>query len=140
MTVGTGDNKDKSDVTRNAREIDKDVQMVVSSGSDTSLVGGKEYGDQLDNGECPKLNEPNKQSGFPRVQEEERVEVVQGEEKQQRKRKRTIMNEKQISFIERALLDEPDMQRNPASIQSWASKLSDHVSWCVLSNALNAVV
>ncbi|WOK95695.1 nodulin homeobox isoform X3 [Canna indica] len=48
----------------------------------------------------------------------------QSEEKKPRKRKRNIMNETQIHLIEKALLDEPDMHRNVASLQSWADKLS----------------
>ncbi|KAK0581086.1 hypothetical protein LWI29_009902 [Acer saccharum] len=133
----TREEKDKSGVTGGVIEIDRDVQMVVSSGSDTSPMGEKEYADQLDNGECPKPNEHIKQSGFGRVQEEEKVETVQGEEKQQRKRKRTIMNDKQISLVERALVDEPDMQRNPALIQSWAGKLSLHGSEVTSSQLRN---
>ena len=49
-------------------------------------------------------------------------------ERGERERKRrTIMNDKQVMLIERALKDEPDMQRNAASLQSWADKLSGHV-------------
>ncbi|MFS8025995.1 putative nodulin homeobox protein [Helianthus anomalus] len=38
------------------------------------------------------------------------------------------MNHMQITMIEQALQNEPDMQRKVASIQSWAEKLSLHVS------------
>ncbi|KVI12443.1 hypothetical protein Ccrd_009123 [Cynara cardunculus var. scolymus] len=63
-----------------------------------------------------------------RVAEDERIENVQSEEKQLRKRKRNIMNYMQITMIEQALQNEPDMQRKAASIQLWADKLSLHVS------------
>lgn len=127
MTQDSKEDKDKPGVPGGLREKDKDVQIVVSSGSDTSPTGGKNFVDQMDSGQFPKGNEPIKEIGFGGVQEIEKVEAVQGEEKQQRKRKRTIMNDNQISLIERALLDEPDMQRNTVSIRSWADKLSHYV-------------
>ncbi|KAJ3709256.1 hypothetical protein LUZ61_012961 [Rhynchospora tenuis] len=43
---------------------------------------------------------------------------------QRKKRKRNIMNDVQIKLIERALLDEPEMQRNAAALQAWADTLS----------------
>lgn len=61
------------------------------------------------------------------VQDDEKVEGAPSEEKQRRKRKRTIMNDEQISIIEKALLEEPDMQRNAVSLQSWAEKLCHYV-------------
>ncbi|KAJ0758462.1 putative nodulin homeobox protein [Helianthus annuus] len=66
--------------------------------------------------------------------------TVQSEEKQLRKRKRDIMNHMQITMIEQALQNEPDMQRKAASIQSWAEKLSLHgseISSSQLKNWLN---
>ncbi|KAJ0053427.1 hypothetical protein Pint_01090 [Pistacia integerrima] len=137
MRQDSKEDKDKSGVPRGLREKDRDVQIVVSSGSDTSPMGGKNFVDQMDSGEFPKVNEPIKESGFGGVQEVEKVETVQGEEKQQRKRKRTIMNDKQISLIERALLDEPDMQRNTVSIRSWADKLSHYGSEVTASQLKN---
>lgn len=77
-----------------------------------------------DNGEFYKSAEHAKESG---LQEDEKAESAQGEEKQPRKRKRNIMNERQIFLIEKALLEEPEMQRNAASLQSWADKLSCQV-------------
>ncbi|PKA53450.1 hypothetical protein AXF42_Ash012392 [Apostasia shenzhenica] len=61
-----------------------------------------------------------KENGF---QEEEKAEGIHSEEKQPKKRKRNIMNERQISLIENALLDEPEMQRNAALLQSWSERL-----------------
>lgn len=108
-------------------EIERDAQNVETSGSDTSTTRGKNAIEQTDNGEFPKSSLPVKESGNGENPEEEKVETVQCEEKQRRKRKRTIMNDKQILLIEMALVDEPEMQRNAALIQSWADKLSYHV-------------
>lgn len=66
--------------------------------------------------------------------------TMQSEEKQLRKRKRNIMNHMQITMIEQALLNEPDMQRKAASIQLWAEKISLHgseISSSQLKNWLN---
>lgn len=65
---------------------------------------------------------------------------MQNEEKLLRKRKRNIMNYMQITMIEQALQNEPDMQRKAASIQLWADKLSLHgseISASQLKNWLN---
>jgi hypothetical protein len=109
------------------REIDRDVRNIETSGSDTSSTKGKNADDQMDNGEFLKSSEHIKESGFGGDREGKQVETIQCEEKQQRKRKRTLMNDKQMNMIEKALLDEPDMQRNSASVQSWAHKISLHV-------------
>lgn len=125
----TREDKGKSGRSASAgmAEIDRDAQNVETSGSDTSTTRGKNAIEQTDNGEFPKSSLPIKESGYGGNPEEERVETVQCEEKQRRKRKRTIMNDKQVSLIERALVDQPEMQRNAALIQSWADKLSYHV-------------
>lgn len=120
--------KDKNKLGRALRDGEKDVQNVETSGSDSSSTRGKNSTDQIDNSEFPKSNEHIKASGSGGVQEDEKVEIIPSEEKQRRKRKRTIMNDTQMTLIEKALVDEPDMQRNAALIQSWADKLSFHVS------------
>lgn len=109
--------------SRGLREIDRDVQNVETSDSDTRSSKGKNA-EQIENRRFSKFNKNIKDSGLVENPEDEKVTVIQAEEKQRKKRKRTIMNDDQISQIERALLDEPDMQRNAASIQSWAEKLS----------------
>lgn len=122
------------------REIDGDAQNIETSGSDMSSTRGKNAIDQMDNGEFLKSSEYVKESGSGGDTEDKQVETIQCEEKQQRKRKRTLMNDRQMNMIERALLDEPDMQRNAASVQSWAHKISLHVrhlqliiyKWCKL--------
>ncbi|KAL4610401.1 hypothetical protein ACB092_08G047600 [Castanea dentata] len=108
--------------------INTDVQNVETSGSDTSSSRGKNAVHQMENGEFSKSNKHMKESGFGGNPEDEKVTMDQCEEKQRKKRKRTIMNDNQVMLIERALLDEPDMQRNATSIQSWADKLSLHGS------------
>ncbi|XWS09643.1 hypothetical protein CRYUN_Cryun39dG0007200 [Craigia yunnanensis] len=126
------DDKDKSVAPSDLKEIDRDVQNVETSGSDTSSTKGKNVIDKL----VERLRE-NTHAG---VREDEKVETVKTEEKQRRKRKRTIMNDEQVTIIERALLDEPEMQRNTASIQSWADKLShdgSEVTCSQLRNWLN---
>ncbi|XP_059429522.1 nodulin homeobox-like isoform X2 [Corylus avellana] len=119
------------------REIDRDVQNVETSGSDTSSSRGKNATDQKENGEFSKFKKQIKEGGFGGKPEDEMVIMVQCEEKQRKKRKRTIMNDKQITLMERALLDEPDMQRNAASIQLWADKLSPYGSEVTSSQLKN---
>ncbi|KAA8549222.1 hypothetical protein F0562_000906 [Nyssa sinensis] len=134
-----GKDKGKSGIgaPRGLGEIDRDIQNVETSGSDSSTTRGKNFVDQMDNVEFPKSSDHIKESGFGGVQEEEKVETVQCEEKQRRKRKRSIMNAKQVTLIEKALLDEPDMQRNATSVQSWADKLSVHGSEVTTSQLKN---
>ena len=105
-----------------AREMDKDAQNIETSGSDTSSAKGKNAIEHMYNRELSKLNEHFKKVAVEENPEDEKVETVQ-----RKKRKRNIMNDKQVTLIERALLDEPDMHRNAASLQSWAEKLSLHV-------------
>ncbi|XP_058083057.1 nodulin homeobox isoform X5 [Magnolia sinica] len=120
------------------REIDKDMRKFERSGSDVSPMKGKNCFDQnLENGEFRNLAEHAKDSGFRDVQENERLEAGHNDERQPRKRKRNIMNEKQTALIERALLDEPEMQRNASSLQSWADKLSVHGSELTSSQLKN---
>lgn len=60
--------------------------------------------------------------------EDEKTEAsTSNAQDQRKKRKRNIMNDVQIKLIERALLDEPEMQRNAAALQSWADTLSNKV-------------
>lgn len=105
-----------------ARDMDKDAKNVETSGSDTSSAKGKNVVDHMDNGELSKSNERLKRTAVEENPEDEKIELSQ-----RKKRKRTIMNDKQVMLIERALKDEPDMQRNAVSLQSWAEKLSVHV-------------
>ncbi|KAK8691135.1 hypothetical protein V6N13_074654 [Hibiscus sabdariffa] len=123
------DDKDKSVVPSGLKETDRDLQNAETSGSDTSYTKGKNAVD--------KLIERHRESTNADVREDEKAETVQTEEKHRRKRKRTIMNDEQVAIIERALLDEPEMQRNTALIQSWADKLSHHGSEVTCSQLRN---
>ncbi|KAB1203021.1 hypothetical protein CJ030_MR8G017923 [Morella rubra] len=123
------------------RETDRDVRNVETSGSDASSIKGKNSVDQMCNPNfLKKSDEQINESVFGGDTEDKQVETFECEEKRQRKRKRSLMNDKQISMIERALLDEPDMQRHAASLQSWAHILSIHgskVTSAQLKNWLN---
>lgn len=57
------------------------------------------------------------------VNEEETVKILQSE----KKRKRHKINHMQISMIERAVHDDPDLQRKSAKLQLFADELSLHV-------------
>ncbi|XP_057782461.1 nodulin homeobox-like [Salvia miltiorrhiza] len=114
----------------NSRENEKDARTFETSGSDSSPTRGKTHMDV----------DHIKGSSFDEAAEEEKVDAMHSEEKQQRKRKRTIMNDKQIALIESALIDEPDMHRNATSLRLWADKLSIHgaeVTTSRLKNWLN---
>lgn len=136
------DGKGQPGVFGGLREIEKDVPNVTSNATDTSGSRGRNTGDQrMEKDGCLNPSE-NIEDGGARggAQEEEKVETAVGEEKQQRKRKRTIMNDNQILMMEKALLDEPDMQRNTESIRSWAEKLSLHVCLLHVILLMNAAI
>ena len=109
------------------REMDRDSHNVETSGSDTSSTRGKSIVGQVVNGDLLKSSAHVKGSGCQGVHNGEKAESLHFEEKQPRKRKRTIMNDYQIALMEKALLDEPEMQRNAAALQSWSDKLSINV-------------
>ncbi|XP_009778422.1 nodulin homeobox isoform X2 [Nicotiana tabacum] len=113
------------------KDIEKDTHNVETSGSDSSSSRSRHPTDQA--GKVEKINCNGPGDG----REDEMAEASQHEEKQQRKRKRTIMNEKQISLMEKALMDEPDMQRNKASLEFWAKELSVHGSEVTKSQLKN---
>lgn len=123
--------KDENESERKASGVPKgderDLQNVETSGSDTNSARGRNNIQHMDIVESSKSNENAKETELGGSLEEEKVENVHSEEKHRRKRKRTVMNEKQIAVIERALLDEPEMQRNQASIQFWADELIRYV-------------
>lgn len=64
-------------------------------------------------------------------EDDEKIEILQHTDnhpRKLRKRKYKIMNNKQITMIEKELVNEPDMQRNATLLKSWADKLSRHVN------------
>ncbi|KAL8214920.1 hypothetical protein R6Q57_004369 [Mikania cordata] len=65
-------------------------------------------------------------------------EMLKSEEEiQQKKRKRTKMNDMQIEIMENALLDHPDLQKRAGSLQLWADKLSGYGSEVTRSQLRN---
>ncbi|CAN4093145.1 unnamed protein product [Withania somnifera] len=110
---------------------DIETQNAESSGSDYSSTRSRNPTDQV--GKVKQIN----CNGLGEVREDEMLEAAQHEEKQQRKRKRTIMNDKQIALIEKALIDEPDIQRNKALLDYWAEELSAHGSEVTKSQLKN---
>ncbi|KAG6415346.1 hypothetical protein SASPL_122757 [Salvia splendens] len=94
----------------NSRENEKDGPAFDSSGSDSSPTRGKTHIDRMDVDHI-------KGSSFDETAEEEKTDPLHSEEKQQRKRKRTIMNDKQIALIESALIDDPDMHCNATALR-----------------------
>lgn len=124
-------NEDEDEPERKAsggpKGDERDIQNVETSGSDTNSARGRNSIQQIDIVDSSKSNENAKETEQGGSLEEEKVENVHSEEKHRRKRKRTVMNEKQVTVIERALLDEPEMQRNPTSIQFWADELIRYV-------------
>ncbi|EYU46643.1 hypothetical protein MIMGU_mgv1a001710mg [Erythranthe guttata] len=101
----------------NFREFERDSRTVETSGTDSSPTRGKNSSDLMDVDHV-------KGSGFEETMEDEKADAMYSDEKQQRKRKRTIMNDRQIALIESALVDEPDMHRNLTSLRNWADRLS----------------
>jgi hypothetical protein len=63
-----------------------------------------------------KTPEPTKESG-----------LRDDDERQPKRKKRTIMNDRQVNEIENALVDEPEMHKSATSLQTWADKLSGQV-------------
>lgn len=117
------------EIDERLKERDADANNLETSGSDTSSIRGKSPVDRVEDGELVQtMSKRFKGSVSGEAKEDERAETYPGFEKQRKKRKRSIMNDDQMGMIEKALADEPDMQRNSASIQSWADKLSQNVS------------
>uniref|UniRef100_A0A803MWU1 Nodulin homeobox homeobox-like domain-containing protein n=1 Tax=Chenopodium quinoa TaxID=63459 RepID=A0A803MWU1_CHEQI len=110
-------------------ETEKEIYNVeTSSGSDSSTTRGQNPNEKVGDDEYTSPNEHLHRNEGGGVQQDERVESVHGEESQVRKRKRNLMNNIQLSLIERVLQDEPDIHKNIASLQSWANILSSHTA------------
>lgn len=58
------------------------------------------------------------------LHEDEKGESSMYDERQPKRRKRTIMNNEQIDELEKALVDEPEMHKNATLLQNWSDKLS----------------
>ncbi|KAL1827401.1 nodulin homeobox [Daucus carota subsp. sativus] len=131
--VGKGSDQ-ADDESREYRSRDKDkpgriaacglrekiAQNVETSGSDSSDTRGKNFIDQIDD-----------------VQDDEKAGNIKFAEQQRRKRKRTIMNDRQTGMMEEVLKDKPDMQRHRDELQLWADRLSEHGSEVTASQLKN---
>jgi hypothetical protein len=118
------------DTVERLKESDADASNLETSGSDTSSNRGKglvEEGELVQN-----MSKRFKGSASGEVKEDEKSETFLVFEKQKKKRKRSIMNADQMGMIEKALAEEPDLQRNSASRQLWADKISQKVSSRIL--------
>ncbi|KAL8143114.1 LOW QUALITY PROTEIN: hypothetical protein V2J09_016146 [Rumex salicifolius] len=107
-------------------EIEKDNHNLETSGSDSSSTRGKISFELAHNGKNPRFCAPPGESIVGVAYEEDKAETIHRDENQPRKRKRTIMNEIQISMIEKALREEPDLQKNAVSLNAWAERLCSH--------------
>ncbi|KAL1542680.1 nodulin homeobox-like isoform X1 [Salvia divinorum] len=122
----------------NSRDNEKDARTFDTSGSDSSPTRGKTHFDRMSVDRIKRHSFD--ETAEEEKAEEEKIDPLHSEEKQQRKRKRTVMNDKQIALIESALIDEPDMHRNAPALRLWADKLSIHgaeVTTSRLKNWLN---
>ncbi|KAI3967160.1 hypothetical protein MKW92_024055 [Papaver armeniacum] len=124
-------------LSESLKENDKDVRSVETSGSDDSSSREKDPPDQMNSGDVSKSSEHNGGSGVRKVRKR-RNESPNSREKGG-KRKRNVMNEKQIALIESALVGEPEMQRNAPMLQSLSDKLSAYGSEITSSQLKNWV-
>jgi hypothetical protein len=104
--------------------------MVSASGGPSAVACGVSTGQQhnrmnpdpastgMDNFKTPELTKENG------LQEDGIGESSMYDERQPKRRKRTLMNNEQIDELEKALVDEPEMHNNPVLLQSWSEKLS----------------
>lgn len=104
------------------KESDADACNLETSSLDTRSNRGKslvEDGDGDGDGDVELAHELFKGSGSGEVKEDE---------KQGKKRKRSIMCDDQVEMMEKAIVDEPDMRRSAAWIKKCAEKLNQNVS------------
>ncbi|KAL3647930.1 hypothetical protein CASFOL_008898 [Castilleja foliolosa] len=127
---GTMEQGTSSGAPTNLKETEREARGFETSGSDSSPMRGKNSMD-IDH---------FRGSGYDESMEDEKADAIHSDDKQQRKRKRTVMNDNQIALIESALIGEPDMQRNSTALRMWSEKLSLHgaeVTTSRLKNWLN---
>ncbi|GAA0163043.1 homeodomain transcription factor [Lithospermum erythrorhizon] len=107
--------------------------------ADTQNVEASGYSSSTKEKKLANLNYDvySKEGGVMEGQKPEKGEAMKQEERQHRKRKRTLMNEQQIALVEKAILDEPRLHRNESSLQLWAERLSAHGSEVTISQLKN---
>lgn len=94
------------------------VASGVSTGHQRSKMDLDPASSSVDNFKTPELTKENG------LQEDEKGESSMYDERQPKRRKRTLMNNEQIDELEKALVDEPEMHKNAVLLQSWSEKLS----------------
>ncbi|KAK8448113.1 hypothetical protein SEVIR_8G226500v4 [Setaria viridis] len=94
------------------------VSSGVNTGYQRSKMDLDPASSTVDHFKTPELS---KESG---LQEDEKGETSMYDDRQPKRRKRTIMNDEQIDELETALVDEPDMHKNAVLLQNWSEKLS----------------
>jgi hypothetical protein len=94
------------------------VASGVSTGHQRSKMDLDPASSSVDNFKTPELTKENG------LQEDEKGESSMYDERQPKRRKRTLMNNEQIDELEKALVDEPEMHKNAVLLQSWSDKLS----------------
>lgn len=108
-------------VARTASACFSAVSTGVNTGHQRSKIDNDAASGSVDHFKTPELT---KESG---LQEEEKGDSSMYDERQPKRRKRTIMNDEQIDELEKALVDEPDMHKNAVLLQNWSEKLSVQV-------------
>ncbi|KAJ4876535.1 sequence-specific DNA binding [Raphanus sativus] len=130
---------EEMEIAERSKESDGDANNLETSGSETSSNRGKGL---VEDGDLSRTftQRLKVSASSGEVKEDERAEASLLLEKQRTKRKRSIMSDDQMAMMEKALVDEPDMQRNSAWIRTWADKLSlqgPEVTSAQLKNWLN---
>ena len=94
------------------------VASGVSTGQQHNRMDLDPASSSVDNFKTPELTKENG------LEEDGKGESSMYDERQPKRRKRTLMNNEQIDELEKALVDEPEMHKNPVLLQSWSEKLS----------------
>lgn len=105
-------------VARTASAGSSAINSGVSAGQQRSKMDLDPAPGTMDHLKTPELT---KESA---LQEDEKGESSMYDERQPKRRKRTLMNNEQIDELEKALVDEPEMHKNPVLLQNWSEKLS----------------
>jgi hypothetical protein len=105
-------------VARTASAGFSTISSGVSTGHQRSKMDLDPASSSVDHFKTPELSKENG------LQEDEKGESSMYDERQPKRRKRTIMNDEQIDELEKALVDEPEMHKNAILLQNWSEKLS----------------
>ncbi|KAL5678736.1 hypothetical protein ACJX0J_014867, partial [Zea mays] len=118
-------------VARTASGCPSDVASGVSTRHQHNRMDLDPASSSVDNFKTPELTKENG------LEEDGKGESSMYDERQPKRRKRTLMNNEQIDELEKALVDEPEMHKNPVLLQSWSEKLSLQQFVTVFSRAIS---